>query len=46
MMSDCLLSISTKYIVLQIMGYLKGKSAIIFVRHSNLKYKFVNRHWN
>lgn len=28
------------------MGYLKGKSAMmIFDRHSNLKYKFGNRHF-
>ena len=28
------------------MGYLKGKSAMmIFERHSNLKYKFGNRHF-
>ena len=41
-----LLSIPPKYSVSQIMGYLKGKSAImIFDRHSNLKYKFGNRHF-
>jgi len=40
-----LLSIPPKYSVSQIMGYLKGKSAMmIFDRHSNLKYKFGNRH--
>jgi putative transposase len=41
-----LLSIAPKYSVAQIMGYLKGKSAmIIFDRHANLKYKFGNRHF-
>ena len=49
MMSDhihLLLSIPPKYSVPQIMGYLKGKSAMmIFERHSNLKYKFGNRHF-
>jgi putative transposase len=41
-----LLSIPPKYSVSQIMGYLKGKSAMmIFERHSNLKYKFGNRHF-
>ena len=41
-----LLSIPPKYSVSQIMGYLKGKSAMmIFDRHSNLKYKFGNRHF-
>jgi putative transposase len=49
MMSDhvhLLLSIPPKYSVSQIMGYLKGKSAMmIFERHSNLKYKFGNRHF-
>ena len=41
-----LLSIPPKYSVSQIMGYLKGKSAImIFERHANLKYKFGNRHF-
>ncbi len=39
-----LLSIPPKYSVSEIMGYLKGKSAMmIFDRHSNLKYKFGNR---
>ena len=38
-----LLSIPPKYSVAQIMGYLKGKSAMmIFERHANLKYKFGN----
>ncbi|MFA5384201.1 MAG: IS200/IS605 family transposase [Eubacteriales bacterium] len=49
MMSDhvhLLLSIPPKYSVSQVMGYLEGKSAMmIFDRHSNLKYKFGNRHF-
>jgi len=49
MMADhvhLLLSIPPKYSVSQIMGYLKGKSAMmVFDRHSNLKYKFGNRHF-
>jgi putative transposase len=49
MMSDhvhLLLSIPPKYNISQIMGYLKGKSAMmIFERHANLKYKFGNRHF-
>ena len=41
-----LVSIPPKYSVSQIMGYLKGKSAMmIFDRHSNLKYKYGNRHF-
>ena len=41
-----LVSIPPKYRVSQFMGYLKGKSAMmIFDRHSNLKYKFGNRHF-
>lgn len=41
-----LLSIPPKYSVAQIMGYLKGESAMmIFDRHANLKYKFGNRHF-
>ena len=41
-----LLSIPPKFSVSQIMGYLKGKSAMmIFERHSNLKYKFGNRNF-
>ena len=41
-----LLSIAPKYSVSQVMGYLKGKSAMmIFERHANLKYKFGNRHF-
>lgn len=49
MMADhvhLLLSIPPKYSVSEVMGYLKGKSAMmIFDRHSNLKYKFGNRHF-
>jgi len=49
MMSDhvhLLLSIPPKYSISSFMGYLKGKSAMmIFERHSNLKYKFGNRHF-
>ena len=41
-----LLSIAPKYSVSSIMGYIKGKSAMmIFERHSNLKYKFGNRNF-
>ena len=41
-----LLSIPPKYSVSSIMGYLKGKSAMmIFERHANLKYKFGNRNF-
>ncbi len=41
-----LISIPPKYSVSQIMGYLKGKSSLmIFDRHANLKYKYVNRHF-
>lgn len=41
-----LVSIPPKYSISQFMGYLKGKSAMmIFDRHSNLKYKFGNRHF-
>ena len=41
-----LISIPPKYSVSQIMGYLKGKSAMmIFERHANLKYKYGNRHF-
>lgn len=41
-----LLSIPPKYSISQIMGYLKGKSAmLIFERHANLKYKYGNRHF-
>ena len=39
-------SIPPKYSVSQFMGYLKGKSSLmIFDKHSNLKYKFGNRHF-
>ena len=41
-----LLSIPPKYSVSQIMGYLKGKSSLMFFdRHANLKYKYGNRHF-
>lgn len=41
-----LISIPPKYSVSKIMGYLKGKSALmIFERFANLKYKFGNRHF-
>ena len=41
-----LVSIPPKYSVSQIMGYLKGKSSLmIFDRHSNLKYRYGNRHF-
>ena len=40
------LSITHKYSVAQIMGYLKGKSSLmIFDRHANLKYKYGDRHF-
>ena len=40
-----LVSIPPKYSVSEIMGYIKGKSAMmIFEYHANLKYKFGNRH--
>ena len=40
------LKIPPKFSVASIMGYLKGKSALmIFDRFSNLKYKFGNRHF-
>ena len=49
MMSDhihLLLSIPPKYSISQVIGYLKGKSAMmIFEIHANLKYKFGNRHF-
>ena len=38
-----MLSIPLKYSVSQIMGYLKSKSAMIFERHANLKYKSESR---
>ena len=35
-----------KYSISQFMGYLKGKSALmIYDKHSNLKYKYGNRHF-
>ena len=41
-----LVSIPPKYSVSSIMGYLKGKSALmIFDKHANLKYKFGSRHF-
>lgn len=41
-----LVKIPPKYSVSNIMGYLKGKSALmIFDRFANLKYKFGNRHF-
>ncbi len=41
-----LVSIPPKLSVSSFVGYLKGKSAMmIFDRHSNLKYKFGNRHF-
>lgn len=41
-----LVRIPPKYSVSDIVGYLKGKSALmIFERHANLRYKFGNRHF-
>ena len=41
-----LISFPPKYSISYVMGYLKGKSAMmIFERNSNLKYKFGNRHF-
>lgn len=41
-----LVSIPPKISISSFMGYLKGKSAMMtFDRHSNLKYKFGNRHF-
>jgi len=41
-----LVSIPPKYSVSNLMGYLKGKSALmIFDRHANLKYKYGNRNF-
>ena len=35
-----------KYSVLEVMGYLKGKSSLmIFEKHANLKYKYGNRYF-
>ena len=35
--------ISPRYSMSEKVGYLKGKSARIFDRHANLKYKYENR---
>ena len=41
-----LVEILPKYSVYQIVGYLKGKSSLmIFYKHTNLKYKYGNRHF-
>ena len=41
-----LLSIPPKTSIASFMGYLKGKSALMmFDKHTNLKYKFGNRHF-
>ena len=41
-----LVSIPPKYSVSSVMGYLKGKSALmIFERHAALRYKYGNRHF-
>ena len=41
-----LVKIPPKYSIAEIVGYLKGKSALmIFDRHANLKYKYGNRHF-
>ena len=41
-----LVSIPPKMSVSSFMGYLKGKSALmIFDKHTNLKYKYGNRHF-
>ena len=41
-----LVKIPPKFSVLEIMGYLKGKSSLmIFEKHANLKYKYGNRHF-
>jgi putative transposase len=41
-----LVKIPPKYSVSSVMGYLKGKSALmIFDRFANLRYKFGNRHF-
>lgn len=41
-----LISVSPKYSISSIMGYLKGKSSLmIFDRHANLKYKYGNRYF-
>lgn len=41
-----LVKIPPKYSIAEIVGYLKGKSALmIFDRHANLKYRYGNRHF-
>ena len=41
-----LISVSPKYSISQVMGYLKGKSSLmIFEKYANLKYKYGNRHF-
>lgn len=41
-----LVKIPPKYLVSQIVGYLKGKSALmIFDKYANLRYKYGNRHF-
>ena len=41
-----LIAIPPKYSVSQIMGYMKGKSALmIFDRFAHMKYKYGNRHF-
>lgn len=41
-----LVSIPPKYSVSQVVGYLKGKSALmIFDKYANLKYRYGNRHF-
>ena len=41
-----LIEFSAKYSISHIVGYLKGKSAImIFQKHANLKYKFGNQNF-
>ena len=41
-----LVSMPPKYAVSEVVGYLKGKSSLmIFDRHTNLKYKYGDRHF-
>ena len=41
-----LVRIPPKFSVSEVVGYLKGKSSLmIFDRHSNLKYRYGNRHF-
>jgi len=41
-----LISMTSKYSISQVMGYLKGKSSLmIFEKYANLKYKYGNRHF-